>query len=433
MIDELNHLKKLSAVKSGKGIKFLSPAISPGCHCPMRMAALTAKEISGLSSLLIGMPECATHVRLFNPKPEGKDGELHWLYVLDQHEVVFGCRKGVMDALRQMDQAGAKAILLIATCIPELIGEDMEGIIQEIQPELSASITYVMLGQFKQFSHPPGYWKTMEAMASLMTNKQTNPRCINILGRSPKEIHIPKPALLSQLESKGLAVRYLAPGASLTDFQNAPDASLNLVVSPYAQPLASRMEQYFDIPYIALHPRFSVADIDQACLEIAEHFGFAWDNVFEEERTKALALEHAAGQILQGLRFAESPGISMPLAFAAYLASFGMEPVLIHMDEFYAEDKEHSKKLLNQGWNPLICRMVNLEAEYPILEKLAPDICFGTLPVGKQTIPAIDNMRSFYGKAGYELTTELLHLILSVAKKKRLSRKGETIHGTASL
>lgn len=432
-MEELNYLKRLSAVKSGKGIKFLSPAISPGCHCPMRMASLTAKEISGLSSLLIGMPECATHVRLFNPKPEGKNGELHWLYVLDQHEVVFGCRKGIMSALRQMDQTGAKAILLIATCIPELIGEDMEGIIQEIQPELSAQVTYVMLGQFKHFSHPPGYWKTLEAMGTLMAARQTNPRCINVLGRSPKETHLPKPALLAQLESKDLTVRYLASGASLTEFQAAPDAALNLVVSPYAQPLATYMEQTFGIPYMALHTRFSVADIDHVYEKLAKLFNIAWDGVFAQERIKALELEKKASQILNGLRFIGSVGISMPLAFAGYLSSLGLEPVLIHMDEFYAEDKEHAKKLLAQGWNPLICRMVNQDAEYPILEKLAVDICFGTLPIRKQAIPNIDHMRSFHGKAGYELATQLLHQILDVAEKIKFSKKGGSEHGTASL
>jgi len=91
------------------------------------------------------------------------------------------------------------------------------------------------------------------------------------------------------------------------------------------------------------------------------------------------------------------------------------------------------KKLLAQGWNPLICRMVNQDAEYPILEKLAVDICFGTLPIRRQGIPNIDHMRSFHGKAGYELAIQLLHQILDVAEKIRFSKKGGSEHGTASL
>ncbi|MFT4105174.1 MAG: nitrogenase component 1 [Lacrimispora sp.] len=430
---ELQHLKKLSAVKSNTAIKFLSPAVSPGCHCPMRMAALTAKDIRGLSSLLVGMPECTTHVRLFNPKPEGKDGELHWLYVLDQHEVVFGCRAGVMDALRKMDQDGAKAILLIATCIPELIGEDMESVIQEVQPELSAPVTHVMLGQFKNFSYPPGYWKTMEALASLMKPQQTNPVQINVLGRSPREKHIPMPSLFPELERRGVSLRYLAPGASLTDFQSAPDAAMNLVVSPYTQPLAVRMEREFRVPFISLHTLFSVEAIDRTYGEIAKQFGFTWGNEFDEERERALSLEEKAAGRLNGLRYIASLRVGMPLALAGYLAGFGMEPLLLHMDEFYPEDKGHAKALLALGHAPYICRMVNLPAEYPILERLAPDICFGYLRPGSETIPNMENMHQLYGKAGYGLTIELLEQTMEVVDKSGISGKGGDVYGTASV
>lgn len=430
---ELQHLKKLSGVKSNTGIKFLSPAVSPGCHCPMRMAALTAKDIGGLSSLLVGMPECTTHVRLFNPKSEGKHGELHWLYVLDQHEVVFGCRAGVMDALRKMDKAGAKAILLIATCIPELIGEDIEGMIQEIQPELSASVTHVMLGQFKNFSYPPGYWKTMEALGSLMKEQQTNPLQINVLGRSPREKHIPLPPLFAEMERKGLSLRYLAPGASLEDFQSARDAAMNLVVSPYTQPLAVRMEREFGVPFVSLHTCFSVESIDRAYEEIAEQFGFTWKDEFDEEREKALSLERKAADELKGLRYIASLRAGMPLVLADYLAGFGMEPLLLHMDEFYPEDKGHAKALLALGHTPYICRMVNLPAEYPILEKLAPDICFGQLPPGNKTIPNMENMHHLYGKIGYGLTIEFLEQTLAVWDKDKISGKGGNIYGTASI
>ena len=67
----------------------------------MRMASVIIENIEGLSSLLVGMPECTTHSRLFSPYPEGEKGELHWLYALDSREVVFGCRDGVMEALKK--------------------------------------------------------------------------------------------------------------------------------------------------------------------------------------------------------------------------------------------------------------------------------------------------------------------------------------------
>lgn len=433
-MNALSHLKPLSAVKSPKGIRFLSPAVSPGCHCPMRMAALTAKSIQGLSSLLVGMPECTTHVRLFNPKPQGKHGELHWLYVLDANEVVFGCRNGVMDALRKMDESGAKAILLISTCVPELIGEDMESLVQEIQPELHCSVTQVMLGQFKNFSYPPGYWKTMEAMGTLMRSQQTKLLQINVLGRNPKEEHIPLPSLFPALSKRGLSLRYIAPGTSLEDIQSAPDAALNLVVSPYTEPLASRMEQDFGVPYISLHTLFSVEAIDKAYAEIAARFGFVWNNEFEEEREKAVTLEKQARERLSGLRYiCSSLGIQLPLALAVYLAGFGMEPLLLHMEEFYPEDKAHAKALLALGQNPPICRMVHAESDLSILQTLAPDICFGNLPRENKVIPNVDQLMHLYGTIGYKLTADFLTQTFAVLDKARISEGRRNANGTASI
>lgn len=420
-------------MKSNTGIKFLTPAVSPGNHCPMRIASVIVEDIEGLSSLLVGMQECTTHSRLFSPKPEGKHGELHWLYVLDSHEVVFGCRDGLIDALRKIDKAGAKAILLIVTCVPELIGEDIEGIICEVQPELSARITFVTLGQFKNISYPPGSWKTIEALGRLMDVKERDSNCVNVLGRAPEEEHISMPSLLPALTEKGISLRYIAPGASLTDFQSAPDATLNLVVSPYTQPLAVKMEREFDIPYIALHNLYDVESIDKAYAGLAERFGFSWDDIFEEERQEAIALQNQVKEMVNGLRFVLSTRIDTPIPLSIYLSKLGMEPLLLHLEEYYPEDRINAKELIAMGHNPWICRMVNAEVDLSVLEKLAPDICFGYLWSTNKTIPCVSDMFDFYGQVGYGRTINLLRRILDVLDEMDASRKGEIEHGATSI
>jgi nitrogenase molybdenum-iron protein alpha/beta subunit len=390
----------------------------------MRIASFIVENIEGLSSLLIGMPECTTHSRLFSPKPENRHGELHWLYVLDAHEVVFGCRDGLMDALEKMDKAGVKAILLIVTCVPELIGEDIEGLIYEVQPKLSARVTFVMLGQFKNISYPPGWWKTMEAMGTLMDAKKTVPNRVNVLGRSPEEEHISMPSVLPALTRRDLALRYLASGASLADFQSAPDAALNLVVSPFMQALAAKMEREFGVPYIALHNLYDVESIDRTYGGLAERFGFSWDDAFEKERQKALALQNQAKERLGGLRYVFSLKIDVPIPLAVYLAGLGMEPLLLHLEEYYPEDKAYTKKLVSMGHNPWICRMMNAEMDVLVLEKLAFDLCFGYLPDTNRNIPYVPDMLDFYGQVGYDRTSNLLRRILDVLEEMDASGKG---------
>ncbi|WP_303851319.1 nitrogenase component 1 [Seleniivibrio woodruffii] len=407
-----DHLKRLSAVKSGSGIKFLSPAVFPGNHCPMRIASVIVEDIRGLSSLLVGTPECATHSRLFSPLPEGRNGELHWLYVIDSNEVVFGCREGVADALRKMDRAGAEAILIIGTCIPELIGEDMEGLIHEIQPELKAQVTFVMLGQFKNVSYPPGSWKTMEAMASLMDRCETDSRRINVLGRSPFEEHIPEPAVTGYLESKELKLRYLAPGASLDDFRQAPDAALNVVLSPFAQPLAVRMEREFGVPFIALHDKYAPSDIDRAYGDIARAAGYEPDGRFDEEKRQAENIQAKAEERLKGMSFVFSQRIDMPVPLAAYLTEIGMVPLLLHIEEYYSADSAHTRKIKDAGYDPPVCRITNIAEDEKLIKELNPDICMGYFL--KTDMKYVPDMYDFYGQTGYGRTVNILKRILEV-------------------
>ena len=72
----LSHLTRLSAVRSDKNIKFLTPAVYSGGWCPMRIVCNICEEIEGISYLMVGMPECTTHSRPINSGPVGAHGEL---------------------------------------------------------------------------------------------------------------------------------------------------------------------------------------------------------------------------------------------------------------------------------------------------------------------------------------------------------------------
>lgn len=414
-MDDLKHLKKLSAIKSNSGVKFLTPAAFPGNHCPMHTSLALSGKVKGLSTLVVGTPECTTYGRMVIPYAQGKDDELHWMYVLDSHEVVFGCREGIIDALKKMDEAGAKAVLIIATCVPEIIGEDIEGIIYEVQPEINACLTFVLMGHFKCNSYPSGSWKTMLAIGNLMKRRETSMNVINVLGRSPEEDHVPMPAVLSSLEKKGFLLRFLAMDSSLEEFFNAPDAALNIVISPFTQPLAAVMEQKFGIPYISLHNTFDVFEVDRAYSEIGERLRIKWGNEFEEERRHALYLQEKAEKILKGLKFVSAfIGPTMAVPFASYLTELGMEPLLLHMEEVYPDDKKYIKELTAKGCNPPVCHMVNNSSDIPVIKGLSPDIYFGYMSEEELDFTQVLDIHDLYGQIGYGRTIYLLNELLQI-------------------
>lgn len=429
-MNELDRLKRLSAVRTNAGVGFLTPAAFPGNHCPLHTALALGSNVRGMSTLVIGTPECGIYSRTVVERSENAAGGLHWMYVLDSNEVVFGCRNGLIGAIEEMARAGAEAIMLISTCVPEVIGEDIEGIVQEVQPRIGARLIFVQLGHFKCNSHPSGFWKTLVAFGDLMKKGDARPDIINVLGRSPDEDHIPMPELLTALEERGFRLRYLAPRSNIEDIINAPDAMLNLVLSPYMNPLAEMMRQRHQVPFISLHETYDIPEVDLLYGSVAEALGIDRGRDLEERRQKALLLQERATAALPGVRYiATHRNALAPLPLALYLARFRTEPLLLHMEEFYPHDRKWAKALIGKGQDPLICHMVNERADAAILEHLCPDISFGEIPGGTGRIPCVPHLYELQGQIGYERTALLLNRTLSTLEGAKRQGAGRDRHG----
>lgn len=430
-MNELAHLKRLATVKTNAGIKFLTPAAFPGNHCPLHTALALSSNIEGMSTLVVGTAECATYSRNVIYKSEHRDSGLHWVYVLDSNEVVFGCRKGLTEALRSMSKAGARAIMLIFTCVPEVIGEDGESIVEELQPELKAKLCFVALGHFKCNSYPSGFWKTLQAFTGMIEPLATESQRINVLGRAPKEEHIPMPQLLTELNKKGFQLRMLAPGSRMEDFTAAADARLNLVLSPYMDPLAQRMKEELGIPFISLHDAYSVEQIDAILEQLAKELSIDWKDSFAAARREAVVQEERARKTLGEVSYITTPRNPLqPLPLTSYLTEFQMNPLLLHMEEFYPADRRHDRELLTKHVNPLLCHMVNDKADAAVLEKLAPALTLGEIYEGTGSIPEVPYLYELYGQAGYERTTLLLNRILTVLEAGKAGQRGEDTYGS---
>ncbi|MDF2921559.1 MAG: nitrogenase molybdenum-iron protein [Paenibacillaceae bacterium] len=431
-MNELGHLKRLSSVKTNAGAKFLTPAAFPGNHCPLHTTLALSAKVRGMSTLVVGTPECGTYSRNVIRRSRNKEGGLHWMYILDAQEVVFGCREGLIQALREMDQAGAKAIMMILTCVPELIGEDAEGIMHELQPQIGARLAYVAMGHFKCNSYPSGFWKTLAAFGSLMEPaKSASAQTVNVLGRSPDEDHIPMPSLLAELERKGFRLRMLAPGSDFADFEAAPDARLNLVLSPYMNPLAKQMSEQLGIPYVSLHEKYDPAGIDGLLDQIADLLGFRWEGEFAAAREQVLTLQDQVRQTMGGASYIIGRiGALTPLPLAGYLDLLGMKPLLLHMEEFFPDDRVWAKDLLARGHDPLICHMVNEPADIPVLKRFRPDFFFGKPLQPGEDLPGLAYMFDLYGRAGHERTALLLSNLLRALEHSEAPAEGRRRHGT---
>ncbi|WP_053955362.1 nitrogenase component 1 [Inediibacterium massiliense] len=414
----LKHIKRLSSVKTNAGVKFLTPAAFPGNHCPMHTALALSAKVKGMSTLVVGTPECGTYSRNVISQIKSEEGQLHWTYILDSNEVVFGCRKGLIQTIKEMDKSGAKAIMIILTCVPEVIGEDVEGIVHELQPKVSALLTFVLMAHFKCNSYPSGYWKTLLAFETLMKRGKKRDDTINILGRSPREKHAPMPELLTALEKRGFYLRMLAPKSDVEDFIVSPDAALNIVISPFMNPLAEMMWEKFQVPFISIHETYDVSEIDHMYEAIEKSLKIRFNHEFNASRQKAITLQKQAEDVFKGKSYILTHmGAMMPLPFVLYLTKFKMKPTILHMDEFYPDDKKWAKAIKKQGYDPMICHMVNDHADRDLLECIQAEFSLGELLKDSSSIPCVSYLEDLYGQMGYERTAVLLSRMLKMYEK----------------
>lgn len=215
----LSVLNKLKDIKEDKDIKTLSSAIFPGTHCPLFGVALTASYVKDMAMLVIGTSECTYYTKVFsNNRQKGMDKV--YSLVMKEKEVVFGAYEQVKMAIEHIiEYEKPSGIMVVTTCVPELIGED---------------------------------YKDLESSENNFCNimqKQDDLDGVNILGH--RQSGIENTELFKVLTSKCIKVNVIIPSkCTIETIKTAPKAKLNIVTDMIALELAENMKKNFDIPYV---------------------------------------------------------------------------------------------------------------------------------------------------------------------------------------
>ena len=80
-----------------------------------------------------------------------------------------------------------EAIMIVTTCVPELIGEDYSSIEFSLQDEIDIPIFVVNTEHFKCNSHIPGMSRALKSLSNVMVNNKVK-EGVNILGHRQKNV-----------------------------------------------------------------------------------------------------------------------------------------------------------------------------------------------------------------------------------------------------
>lgn len=383
----------------------------PGRHCPMHTALALARQLGHISTLVVGTAECGYYSRYVMTEPRGRNGELHYVYELDANEVVFGCRKGLMEAIEEMDREGAKLILLILTCVPALIGEDMEAVIEELSGSITAKLFFIDGAHFKYNGYYTGFLDTYSALGKVFENtggtgEKAERKSVNFLGglRGREAL-----SLRNTLQEAGYEVVETSPGDIAVKMERLWGGVCTILQDPNQSRLAGALLK----PVIDLCRSFQGEEIRECYRTLFETLDLKENDTAKPLLSSFSLLqekEEMARRELKGVPFMITSQELLAMPAAAYLAELGMEPKLLNVEFVTEEDMKYRDRILKTGSDPYL---VTVTEEGNIREWAS---AHPLLSIGH----SINNLEAnrIFALWGYERSISLLERLMELVKER---------------
>lgn len=410
---DLNTLSKLDEISKNEDIKALSHAIFPGTHCPLFGVAMIASFVEDLVVVVAGTQECTYYVKDFAYQRQyGKDN--FYSVVTNKHDITFGCENKIKDVLLEIDRTiQPKAIMLVSTCVLELIGEDFGSLGSAMQDEVNAKILFVPTEHFKCNSHIPGMERSLEQFVTLMEPCEIDQSSINILGH--RQHGVESTELMQLLIAEGIHINAVIPSkTTIEGLKSAPKAKLNIVTDFVALPMAKKMEEIFGTPYVYFDKHLSIERIRSAYqrLEDILEIDVLSKLSHREEELKELMKE--AKEVLGGKTFIYGNTPMMAFEVSSFLCDLGMEPILVQVRDLYENDPIYMEEIKNHQYNPYISRIANIAPMQYVYDECKPNFYIGhenPLNLAKRNIIQV-TLDEVTKKLGYEIPIDSIKKIL---------------------
>lgn len=420
----LDILNKLNEVNEDKDIKSLSHAIFPGTHCPLFGVALTASYIKNMVLVVVGTSECTYYTKNFAYHRQNGNDKVYSL-ALDEKDVVFGAQSKVEKAIKEIIKIeNPEAVMIVTTCVPELIGEDYSSIEFSLQGEVDIPIFVVNTEHFKCNSHIPGMSRALKSLSSAMINTNFKDG-VNILGHRQKNVE--NTELVQILKKHNIKINTVIPSkCTIEDIKNSTKSKLNIVTDMIALDLAQSMKKKFDIDYIYFDKHMSKSIIKENYKKLSKILNLDIANILEEKEEKYDELFEECKNILQGKKLIYGNTPMMALETVDFLSDLGLEPVFVQLRELYEQDIKFKESLLNKGYNPYISRIANIAPLRHLYDTIGADIYIGhenpmLLKEKGLTQITLDNHAQ---KIGYELPIAMMSDLIKLFSLESRSMGG---------
>jgi nitrogenase molybdenum-iron protein alpha chain len=384
-------------------------AFSQGTICQLLPATAILTSLQDCVVIVHGAIGCggAVHsqgasvrVGQFNAGDKNPKGAL-WLSTnLTESDVVSGGEEKLKHAIIEADKRyRPSAIIVLSTCIPGIIGDDIDGVADALKDQVSATLLPIHCEGFKTKIMATAYdaifhsflrnmidgkdeteFRIYDNDISATAEKLRRSRLVNLLnvssmtGADQKELT----RLLNKL---GLEVNMLPCDAHPDAFRLAPFAALSIGVCPtHDDYFMTYLEQKFGVPFVGGQMPIGIENTSIWLRQIAAKLGLteAAERIIKSETDELNRALEPLLPHLHGKTAMLSAGEIRTLATAVLLQELGMEIVAVrpyHYDKFGVAEIEKLEKI-----NPKI--RINVATAQPfeavnLIYRIKPDVYIG--------------------------------------------------------
>jgi nitrogenase molybdenum-iron protein alpha chain len=379
---------------------------------------------------------------------------LQWISTcLDESDVISGGEQKLIEAVRYADREfRPQAILVVNTCVPSIIGDDIDNILSKLNREVNAKIVPIHCEGFKSKIMATAYDSVYHGILSALLEKRAGDddddddrvlidevedfkerlrisKTVNVFNVSsmsrPDELELTR-----LLTAVGLNVRMYPCYSHPDDFEDISEAALNVSICPtHDDYFSGHLEEIYGIPYMLRTIPIGMTNIRKWVLDIAEFFnlGDIAERIVEDEEKALRSALQPYRKLLEGKKVYIAGGEIRVLATAQFLKEdLGMEIVGMkgyHYDRFADELVRDFAQKEDPGFSAATGQPFE---QANLIERLKPDLYIGHVGLngwaGRQGLPVFPVFMVSANYMGYSGAFELARRISRILKNNRFNR-----------
>ncbi len=290
---------------------------------------------------------------------------------IDQNDVISGGTEKLIATLKEVDRDyRPEHICVFDTCSTALIGDDIETAIKTAQKNCNAKIDYIPSAGFTSLPLGRSIEEITVKYADMMeSSSEIIPDAVNILGQFKEQKRCKKSdypddssELGRMIEGIGLKIHRVLMSGGYEYVKTSPQAAVNVISCPtWGLPLAIRMKEKFDTPYINQAIPTGIEPTKNWLMDLAAFFDKNTDSFIDRELQEIMPVFERTRSLVQGKVALMECGrnsqtaFARPMAMARAFEELGMEVRLFGLHPLELKAKQlDAEYFLGQGFDPLI-------------------------------------------------------------------------------